>query len=655
MTLVKRRIAVVVPILARHDAISAAARDAYLALRELSKAYTTIFALRNDFDDIPVRIVTGVSDLLLEPDFCAADLLIFHFGIYSPLFDALLIGNRHARRIVRFHNITPLELVPRSHAQLIERSLRQIHNIEVADEIWADSEVNAQELRTRGIPAECIHVIPLAVGTPSSCSLAEKGSSPLEMLFVGRIVPSKGVLDLVQAYATLCKHSSVKVRLRLAGNLEWSDPTYLRRVRAAVDDLRTLDATLVGTVDSETLAKLYRAAHILAVPSYHEGFCKPVVEGLRAGCVPIGYDAYNLPHIVAGLGRMVPTGDIGALEAALVETTSSVAAGLRGETDARLQLDCGKVTIAEFDALARNHVQRFLPDRIAAELRGHATKHLDQRMRSPMRVVHPKIVVLPDDRARERERTSLNRLPDLPDWEAGGVLSDLMRDIRQSVTIHRKSWEYATCIHGLTTLGAVHADSACLAVGAGTETPLYYFANTVRTVVATDLYDNAAHEGTPLMFEDPRRFAPFPYREDRLKVLRMRGEELGFPNESFDFLFCLSSIEHFGSRDVQAQSLDEMARVLRPGGIACITTELILTEHSDREYFRWEELERMFLRHPRFILVGGEPDLTISESLVTFPLDIECSKHINRSPHIVIRRGDMLWTSFSMFLRRVSS
>jgi SAM-dependent methyltransferase len=237
-----------------------------------------------------------------------------------------------------------------------------------------------------------------------------------------------------------------------------------------------------------------------------------------------------------------------------------------------------------------------------------------------------------------------------------------MHDLNETVSIHRKSWEYAMCVHGLDALGVVHPEAVGLAVGAGSERPLYHYANTIRRIIATDLYDTEAHEGTPLMLNEPERFAPFAYRQDHLEVLRMPADRLDFPDASFDFVFCLSSIEHFGSRETQRRSLDEMARVLKCGGVACIITELILTDHSDGEYFRWDEIEEIFLRHPLLHLEGGEPDLSISESLLAFPVDLTevtwpltpaAARRLNRSPHIVLKRGEMLWTSFSMFLRRV--
>ena len=39
------------------------------------------------------------------------------------------------------------------------------------------------------------------------------------------------------------------------------------------------------------------------MPSYHEGYCLPVLEALHAGCQVVASDAGNLPAIVAGLGQ----------------------------------------------------------------------------------------------------------------------------------------------------------------------------------------------------------------------------------------------------------------------------------------------------------------------------------------------------------------
>jgi SAM-dependent methyltransferase len=262
------------------------------------------------------------------------------------------------------------------------------------------------------------------------------------------------------------------------------------------------------------------------------------------------------------------------------------------------------------------------------------------------------VEVVPDDQMRERERLSLNRLPDTSDWEPGNRLTNLLRELNQPICVHRKAWEYGLCIEGLEKLKCVTPEASAISVGAGTEPPLFYYAGRIRRMVATDLYNNPEHEGTPAMLVDPSKFAPLPYHKERLEVYRMPGDKLEFDADTFDFAFCLSSIEHFGSREAQHRSMAEIVRVLKPGGIACIITEVILSPGTHREYFTREEIEEIFERRPETVLVGGDFDMSISESHVRYPVDLDTSRHPGKSPHIVLKRGDLLWTSLSMFLQK---
>ena len=657
-----RRAAIVIPVLNRFDAISTAAVDHKHLLDSLPGWDARILTCHDGHAGVPVSTVGSVADLLRHVDFLAADLIIYHFGLHHALFDALLIGNGRGKQIVRFHNVTPSALLRPQDDELIRKSLRQIANFAQADLIWADSETNAEELMARGFRRERIDTIPLVVATPARSSLVDRSSDIIEILFLGRFVRSKGVLDLLKALARLDVAALPSIRLRLAGNLAYSDSEYVEAVKRAADSV-PFDVEFLGTIDDATRDAALRSAHILAIPSYHEGFCKPVIEGLRAGCIPVGYSCYNLPDICHGLCRLVTPGDIGALSGAVAELVCDLSAMKRDGPNVSLRLDRGRTSAAAFGRIVDDYTLRFEFPSIRAQTISSLRRIMPDitGTRDARFPTLPIINVQSDDIMRGMRRRSLNRLPDLTDWEAGGHLSEVMRALGESVSIHRKSWEYAMCLHGLETLGVVHPEAEGLAIGAGSEKPLYYYANVIRRMVATDLYESETHEGTPLMLKDPEQFAPFPYRQDRLEVYRMPGDKLEFGDDSFDFIFCLSSIEHFGSRDTQRRALDEMARVLKPGGVACVITEMILTDHYDAEYFQWCELEDIFLSHATLKLDGGRPDLSISESLVTFPVNLtgvtwpltpEKASELNRSPHIVLRRGEMLWTSFSMFLRK---
>lgn len=262
------------------------------------------------------------------------------------------------------------------------------------------------------------------------------------------------------------------------------------------------------------------------------------------------------------------------------------------------------------------------------------------------------VQVVPGLAMRDNAARSLNRLPDISDWRIGSRFSEILGELNCGRYVHRKDWEYGLCIEGLEKLGVVHPEARALAVGAGYERPLFYYANKIAKMVATDLYDNPEHEGKPAMLTEPWSFSPIEYRRDHLEVLRMPGDQLDFPDDSFDFLFCLSSIEHFGSRETIRKSLGEMKRVLKPGGVACVITELILQGPAHQEYFLPGELAEMFLSDPGFPLVGGPMTMNISQEMLNLPVAIHVPDDIMNSPHIVLNDGKRLWTSASMFLRK---
>lgn len=266
--------------------------------------------------------------------------------------------------------------------------------------------------------------------------------------------------------------------------------------------------------------------------------------------------------------------------------------------------------------------------------------------------IAPYVQVVDDIEMREAARNSLNRLCNLSDWRPTGELADVMRRLAEPHTVHRKAWEYALCVHGLEKLGAVREDGQALAVGAGYERPLFYFANRIQRMVATDLYNNPSGEGSPDMLKSPEKFAPFEYRKSHLEVLQMSGDDLKFPSNHFDFVFSLSSIEHFGGREKQRKSLEEMRRVVKPGGIITLATELILNDASHDEYFTLTELEATLIRCPGLELTGGALDLRIERSLVEYPVMMDETRHPAVSPHIVLFSKGVLWTSVMLFLQK---
>ena len=182
-------------------------------------------------------------------------------------------------------------------------------------------------------------------------------------------------------------------------------------------------------------------------------------------------------------------------------------------------------------------------------------------------------------------RRQYAKLCDLRDWRDPAFL-DVLREILPerdpAAHVERKVWEFAQLALFLEEVGRLHEGTEALAIGAGDERIVFWLANRLGRVVATDIYgegDFAGREAAPSMLDEPAAHAPLPYREDRLEVRWMDARELDFPDESFDVCFSLSSIEHFGSPAEIARSAREMGRVLRPGGHGFVATECFVRRH----------------------------------------------------------------------------
>jgi SAM-dependent methyltransferase len=185
-------------------------------------------------------------------------------------------------------------------------------------------------------------------------------------------------------------------------------------------------------------------------------------------------------------------------------------------------------------------------------------------------------------------RTSLSycKLCELEDFRDPG-LRELIRDMRVIAgpssdypdgIEHRKAWEVAMTVRALRDLGALRPEAELLGVGAGQEATIFWLTRYVRRVFATDLYlqeDSwSTSDSGVRMLLDPREVTTMTnWNPRRLVVQHMDGRELRYEDDSFDGIFSSGSIEHFGNLEEIRRSVEEMYRVLKPGGVASLSTE----------------------------------------------------------------------------------
>ena len=181
-----------------------------------------------------------------------------------------------------------------------------------------------------------------------------------------------------------------------------------------------------------------------------------------------------------------------------------------------------------------------------------------------------------------RQYAKLCDVRDFADPEFLHAVRSLIPEREPLEYVERKVWELAILALFMREAGLLTEHTEALSVGAGDERVLFWLANRIGRIVATDIYGRgpfADQEARSSMLTDPGAHAPYPYRQDRLQTLWMDARRLEFPDESFDLAFTISSIEHFGSRRDISQAARELGRVVKPGGYAVIITDCIVRLH----------------------------------------------------------------------------
>ncbi len=245
-------------------------------------------------------------------------------------------------------------------------------------------------------------------------------------------------------------------------------------------------------------------------------------------------------------------------------------------------------------------------------------------------------------------------LPDWDDPEFNEFLDALHLPFGRQ-EIHRKHWEFVQALRGLKAFGYLRPDAIALGVGAGREFPVYYLTNHIRKVIASDIYGHGTFQSSDAMAEmlvTPEKHAPFPYRESHLVTQYMDGLDLKYPDNSFDFVFSFSSIEHFGGHSAATRAMQEIARVLKPDGMVAIATEVVLNGVPHAEFFLPDELYT-YLVYPTGLHLVEPIDFTIAPALLAKPIDLD-SDHRGIYPHIVIRQGTVVFTSVLLLLVKPS-
>lgn len=237
---------------------------------------------------------------------------------------------------------------------------------------------------TRGVVEKLVTArLPSVVAVPGGDQLGQaleperietraRREGPLRILFVGNIIPRKGLHALIDALARL---DASRWRLTVIG-ADDIEPKYTAGIRAQIAAAQ-LDKNIhmVGRQTGAALLDQYANAQVLAVPSSYEGYGIVYVEGMAFGLPAIGTTAGAVGEIVTHNvdGFLVEPGDSVGLAGSLQSLISDRALLTQMSLAARARYDRHPTWEQSTQAI-RKFLQRFpirLP--VTSPLRGGST------------------------------------------------------------------------------------------------------------------------------------------------------------------------------------------------------------------------------------------------------------------------------------------
>jgi alpha-maltose-1-phosphate synthase len=269
---------------------------------------------------------TGRSYGLWDLESLVQDADILHSAeIYSTMtFQCLQIKKRTGARLVA----TVWENLPGMGELHPWRRRRKQEIINAIDAVLAVTETSRKTLIQEGVPVYKITVIPPAVDQdkfhpqakdPALCSRLGIKPADIVILFVGRLVAEKGVLDILDAIPSVlkrCPDQGIRFLFAghgpLAGNIKEARRQW------------PMSIILSPFLPYEQLPVLHSLADIFVLPSksapkWQEQFGYVLSESMACKKAIITTRSGSIPDVVADAALLISPGDVRALAEGLVE------------------------------------------------------------------------------------------------------------------------------------------------------------------------------------------------------------------------------------------------------------------------------------------------------------------------------------------------
>jgi len=190
--------------------------------------------------------------------------------------------------------------------------------------IVASTESRRVLLQEYGVPESRIEVVPLGLAEsfvpfldaprPTDDRAGDDGERPIRLLYVGLLIPRKGLGTLIEALP-LVRQAGVRFQAILAGHGPDKEGLMRRARDLGVGDM----IEFPGRVGDRELPDLYRGADLFVFPSTKEGFGLVLVEAMACGLPVVTTALAPMTEVVGEAGLFFRPGDPADLANAIVK------------------------------------------------------------------------------------------------------------------------------------------------------------------------------------------------------------------------------------------------------------------------------------------------------------------------------------------------
>ena len=244
------------------------------------------------------------------------DLLLYHFGLSGEATGFVKARQAAgARVILYYHNVTPPEFYKNEDPVLHSRLLRSREELgelaKIAPLALTDSNYNASDLYQAGFKQVAV-AAPVLLDErwkvpPDPRVLAAYRDGKVNLLFVGRITPSKRQEDLIKILY-YCQRLEPNMRLLLVGH--WgTTQAYYGWLQDLTRYLGLKEVVFSGHVSQAEVNAYYQVADVFVSMSEHEGFGVPLVESMYMGVPVIAYDSAAVAETIGEAGILIKNKD----------------------------------------------------------------------------------------------------------------------------------------------------------------------------------------------------------------------------------------------------------------------------------------------------------------------------------------------------------